>query len=513
MIERKIIIGLITSTEYLRQIQPIWNDKFLESAIAKRLASWVWEYFDVYHKAPNRDIEGIFYSKLQSGLPKDIGEEIEEDILPLLSDEYSNESFNLEYLINQTKDYFTNRYLYIHSQTIEAYRAKGDLLNATKEAFEFKALTTQSETDLDLSDSSILEKIGKAFEDVAEPILDYPKELGEFLNPLLVRGGFIAFMAPEKRGKSYSLLDMAIRAARQKVKVAFFQAGDMSEVEFMMRVCIYLSGKSNKERYCKAHYEPMRDCIFNQTNSCDKSYRECNFGIFEDKAPLQIRKEITQEALIEAYKNNKSYKPCFNCPEYSRNHWGTPWLREIKEVEPLTAKEAKRAWKDFFVKHPKHFKLSTHPSDTLTVKQIESTLDLWEKKDNFVPDLVIVDYADILAPDSKLDFRHQQNKVWMGLRRISQKKNHPLVVTATQADAESYDQTHLKLKNFSEDKRKYAHVTGFIGMNQDPAGREKKLGLLRLSLLLAREEDYEIKNEITVLRNLRRGNPVIGSYW
>ena len=49
----------------------------------------------------------------------------------------------------------------------------------------------------------------------------------------------------------------------------------------------------------------------------------------------------------------------------------------------------------------------------------------------------------------------------------------PLVVTATQADANSYDRTSLKMSNFSEDKRKLAHVTAMYGLNQDPAGREK----------------------------------------
>ena len=136
----------------------------------------------------------------------------------------------------------------------------------------------------------------------------------------------------------------------------------------------------------------------------------------------------------------------------------------------------------------------------------------WEKQDGFVPDLIVIDYADLLVGDSK-DFRQLQNEIWKDLRRLSQEKGQPLVVTATQADAKSYDTNKLKLSNFSEDKRKYAHVTAFYGLNQDKEGREKKLGILRLNELLLRDGDFSVNNEITLLQNLRRGNPFLGSYF
>ncbi len=77
MIERRIIIGLVTSTNYIRQIENIWDTQLLESSTARMLAGWVWEYYGKYHKAPNREIENIYYQKLKEGLNKEIGEEIE----------------------------------------------------------------------------------------------------------------------------------------------------------------------------------------------------------------------------------------------------------------------------------------------------------------------------------------------------------------------------------------------------------------------------------------------------
>ena len=36
MIERKIIIGLITSSEYLQKIEPVWDASLLSSAAAQK---------------------------------------------------------------------------------------------------------------------------------------------------------------------------------------------------------------------------------------------------------------------------------------------------------------------------------------------------------------------------------------------------------------------------------------------------------------------------------------------
>jgi len=82
----------------------------------------------------------------------------------------------------------------------------------------------------------------------------------------------------------------------------------------------------------------------------------------------------------------------------------------------------------------------------------------------------------------------------------------------TQADAKSYETHTLKLSNFSEDKRKYGHCTAFFGLNQDKNGREKKIGLLRINELIAREGRFDAASTVTVLQSLDQGRPFIGSY-
>ena len=87
-IERRIVIGLIVSTEYLEHVEGIWDDEYIGSEMALRLSSWCWEYFKKYREAPYNNIESIFEEKIKHGLPKDIVEEIDDEILPSLNDEF-----------------------------------------------------------------------------------------------------------------------------------------------------------------------------------------------------------------------------------------------------------------------------------------------------------------------------------------------------------------------------------------------------------------------------------------
>lgn len=514
MIERKIVIGLITSTEFIQQIQSIWDVKLLDSAMAKRIAGWCMSYFKKYNKAPGKDIEAIYYRKLKEGLSDVLAEEIEQDILPELSDEYENEKFNLDYLLDQTRLYLKEKRLYRFCENIKDEIEDGKLTEAEKIALDYQPPASSDGADLDLSNKEeSFKRVEKAFKEASEPIIRYPRQLGQFWNEQLIRGGFVALMASEKRGKSYWLLEMAKRATRQKAKVAFFQAGDMTENQQIRRLCIHLTKNSDKAQYCGKMYQPIRDCVKNQTNTCDLKIRECDFGVFEGHTEEEIRKTITLKELVEQYKENPDYKTCHNCNEYKSKKLGAVWIEEVEVKSPLSVKRAQEAVDDFFIKNKRKFKLATYANDTLTIKEIKSMLNIWEKTDGFIPDLIIVDYADLLVPDdNKQDFRHQQNKIWKGLRNLSQEK-HCLLVTVTQADAKSYEQDRLRLSNFSEDKRKYAHVTAMYGLNQDKKGREKKLGLMVINELVIREGDFANTNEVRVLQNLKRGQPYLGSFW
>ena len=219
------------------------------------------------------------------------------------------------------------------------------------------------------------------------------------------------------------------------------------------------------------------------------------------------------EKLAEKYEEYANdYEPCdsYGCAKRR----GTVWVEKVKKARPLTVKQAKKELRRFFQRYKRRFKLITYPPDLLTVSEIRNRLNDWERYDGFVPDVIAIDYADLLsADDGKAnEFRHRQDHIWKNLRALSQER-HALVVSATQADAESYKRGRLSISNFSEDKRKLAHVTAQYGLNQDPHGREKKLGILRVNEIVVREGAFSSDNEVFVLQDLAAGRPFLESFY
>ena len=98
-LERKIIIGLITSTDYIKQIAPVLKLDLFQSAAAGILAKWCMEYYEQFKKAPEKDIEIIYFEKVKhKKISEDLAEEIENDILPDLNEEYVSDPINIKAL-------------------------------------------------------------------------------------------------------------------------------------------------------------------------------------------------------------------------------------------------------------------------------------------------------------------------------------------------------------------------------------------------------------------------------
>lgn len=502
-IERRIVTGFIISDAYIAQILDIYDPVYIESSTAKQIISWCLEYYRQYRCAPKINIEDIFANKL-STLQKEQAEDIE-NILDSLSDDYERSKFNTDYLVDQTKQYFNKQNIVRFTEDIQEKLNRNDLDEALNQASNFKQPVADSTHVIEPFSVPLL--IKDAFQQKSEPLIKFPRALGQFWNDQLVRGGFVALLGPEKRGKTFLLLEMAIRGIRTGSNVIFFQAGDMSEKEQLRRMGIYFSKRSDKERYCQGMFVPVVDCLYNQNDSCDSPDRECDFGIFNE-LPEEKFSKITLDKLIEKRKEFPDYIPCRNCKKAKI----VPWISWRDPVPTLTWKYAYKKMKEFRKKHSKRFKLATYANDTLNTGMIDGQLDLLERT-GFVPDICVIDYADIMGPERsagmQMDFRNQQNQRWKNLRRLSQER-HMLVITATQADAASYEQETLNKSNFSEDKRKYAHVTAMYGMNQ--TDREKEIGIMRLNELVVRDGDFSAAHQCKILQRLQMGRPFLGSY-
>ena len=514
-IERKIVIGLISSTEYLDSIRKIINPKLLESQVAKLLASWCIEYYDEFGKAPGQMIEEIYMTKLKKNLVSDdLASEIEDDILPGLSDEFVDNGVDLKSLIHYSKKHFQERRLENLKNELQIHLDKGDLEKAMGVVSSFDSVEGSDETDEVIFNSPQIETVvSEALTATYEPLIKFPGALGDFWNHSFVRGGLVGLLAPEKRGKTWNLMYFGFLAAEQGRKVLFVQAGDMTRNQFIRRTAIWKTGRTDKEKYAGASFCPVKDCAKNQLNLCDKKIRESNYGVFEDRNwdIKTLRNEITMADLVEAHNDYPDYQPCYNCSEYNSNSWGAVWLKP-QNIKMITVNQATKVMNDYFLNKNKNFRLLSYANGTFTTKELCRVLSRYKQKENWIPDVIIIDYADLVVNNHRTEERHKQNEVWKELRGINQETDC-LMLTASQADADSYERSLLKLKNFSEDKRKYSHCTAFYGLNQDKDGREKKLGIMRINELILREDEFDVNKTVTVLQNLKKGRPIVGSFF
>lgn len=511
-IERKIIIGLITSTEFCKAVRRDIDVKLFEATVAKTLALWILQYYDKFGKAPHSDIEELYMQNVKKQkIDTEIAEQIEEEILPGLSDEYIKEGLD-DALVFNAKQYFKERKLITINEDIKTYISKGDFDKAEALINQYKPITNEIADEVILNADTIGDAVKTALTTTYEPLFQFGGALGEFINHQLCKDNFIAFLAPEKTGKTMMLMQFAITAASQGVPVGIIQAGDMSTNQMLRRFIINSIGKTTEERYVGPHFIPIKDCIKNQLNICDKKIRECNYGVFEDRGwdVKALKEQLTMDDLLEAYKLDPDYSPCYNCSEYLKHALGSPWLKQINIKMMTTAEADKYATQNFYGKN-RAVRIRTFANGTCSVSSIREVYKEW-KKDGFEPGLILIDYADLLVGERGMEERHKQNQVWKDLRGFNQ-ETHSLLVTCTQSDADSYNRNLLSLKNYSEDKRKYAHATGFYGLNRDSMGREKKIGLMRINELLLRESDFESTKTVTVLQNLRLCRPIIGSYF
>jgi hypothetical protein len=512
-IERRIVTGLIVSNDFMRRIGKFWEDRLLESPELQKVARWCVDHFEHYQTVPDRDIEMIYMDHLKKGRIGKAEGEIIEQILTRIADDYERgDQFNAGYLFDRAVAYFKHREHVKYNEELEDLNERGETEKADELINNYKQRNYLTVSGLEVGSEDGYKAIEEAFSVVSQPVVRYPGAFGKMVNNHMIRGGFVSFMAPEKRGKTWILMDIGFRGLRQKSNVAFFQAGDLTQAQMLRRTCIYLSHRSDQEEYCSAYWRPIGDCVKNQFDACKRLDRNCSFGIYDEGIEAY---EDHGHAHFENYRNlvdlakqHEDYKPCDSATCKERK--GTVWLVEESAREPLSAQAAVESARHFFDRYRRRFKLMTVPSDSLTSDTMRQCLDEWERQDDFVPDIIIVDYADLMTAKVP-EFRHRQDAIWKGLRAVSQER-HSLVVTATQADAASYKQSSLNLSNFTEDKRKYAHVTAMWGLNQDPSGREKQLGVMRINELVVREGLFNSQNDVVILQDLRSGRPFLESY-
>jgi len=129
-----------------------------------------------------------------------------------------------------------------------------------------------------------------------------------------------------------------------------------------------------------------------------------------------------------------------------------------------------------------------HPSQSLTIEGIENLIEQYSFYFGFTPQLLVVDYLDLLAPrkaDYRLELRQKLRNITDDLRSIALRKNIA-VLTATQANRASLSKPKMTEANISESFGKVEVADSIIALSQTEDEKTQK----RARLVMLKNRDY-----------------------
>jgi hypothetical protein len=494
--ERYLIVAMIMSDNVCRNLYDKYRRDFFQAKLTKEVSQWCIDFFRKYDTAPKQEIQAVYEMKSKSGkIDPDLEEEIEK-FLENLSQEYEEwEDFNEQYYVDTGWRYFKKRNFQILCDQLREAADEGDVEEAEKRLSNFTKISETLSTARVVTSPEGTQKLKESFENRPPELFRMPGALGSMIGPI-ERETFIALLGREKVGKTFYLMMFAIAAARVGLNVAMIETGDLTQDQLDIRFNSYFTRKVAREYHAGVHYVPVMDCLLNQKNECKHSRATDLIVRTDDKGHTKFGVDIYDPDVLNSHERCiECWKDRFLRPSFKGSIW---W--EQQNIDVWNWHEARKATTQFSKRFKGKIVTEAFPMRTVKASDIRNWCINKQQQEGFIPDLLIVDYPDILLPENDShQYRHQENEKWMILREISQ-EFHNCVLVVTQADADSYNKDTLKLSNYTEDKRKYGHTTHFLAINKTEL--EERYGCSRISTLLLRENSVKVTQQATILQNL-----------
>ncbi|RJR29685.1 hypothetical protein C4564_01845 [Candidatus Microgenomates bacterium] len=174
--------------------------------------------------------------------------------------------------------------------------------------------------------------------------------------------------------------------------------------------------------------------------------------------------------------------------EFSKDKYGQ-YLGHSRVHAKLRPAFGTRAGSRFLRKKAKKFSrlkllVKEFPTAQLTIPELSAYLDVLERQYKFIPDVLILDYADLMKLDTQM-LRLDTGRVYRELRGLGVERNFA-VVTASQSNRSSERARLITTEHSAEDYSKMQTADYVITYNQTHF--EKQLGLARLYGSKVRDE-------------------------
>jgi len=461
---KQILAGMVVDYNVCMRISSQWpkSGGLFDAPWANMVARWCIEHAAKYDKPIGRNLTNAFEQWVEGEDPAEEMVAGVEQFLISAEDQWEQSSeveTNSDYILDQADQYFNQVRLKEVMDVAEDLVSRGKTKQA-EELLQNYPSVRLGPTESYVDPGRDWDWWRKAFDDdsVNRTLISYPEFMHKTIGRWLKRDQLVSFMAPDKSGKSVYLLDLAVRALRSRCRIAYFDVGDNSIEQVMQRFGARVSRKPSIDNYKQQVDVPVSGLLLKDG----------------DRWVAEVETEVRK---------------------FKRSVTATDGFNAFRKI----SRKVHRC------------RLQCFPNSTMSARGIESILTTWSKEDDWVPDVVVIDYADILAAvEERKDTLDQIDDTWRRLRRISQ-KFHCLVVTATQASAAAYNDKAgvLRKQHFSGRKTKLAHVNGMIGINTSDDDRQK--GVSRLNWIVRREGRYSEKQQIAVAGSWEWYDPCVVS--
>lgn len=422
--ERQLITHLIVSDRFANQVLPILDPTHLSVPYTRIVAGWIKEYWERYKTSPGKQIGDIWRAKRKELFNEDEADNVAE-FLRRLSKDWESASVvnNIPYAVANATEYLKLRSITVLHDQLKSVISSEDAIGGEQLLANYKRVETPTGQAVSITRDP--GPVAKAFLEEDEVLFQFPKALG-IITGKLHRGDFLGFMGPMKRGKSWWLWYTAETAMHYGLKVVFITL-EMTQNQMLRRGWQSLVGQPAERSRVRIPFF-VKD---SDEGKWEIDYKE------EERAGISAGRVSSQQAALR------------------------PRLRggDIRVI--------------------------ALPADSATMDDIDAHLDNLVFYEGFVPDVIITDYADIVAASrgSNFDYRHQLDDIWKRHRRMGQERN-ALIATASQTDRSTFD-TDVTQSKVAEDIRKLAHVTCMLGLNQ--RSDEADDGIMRVSQIAIRE--------------------------
>lgn len=201
---------------------------------------------------------------------------------------------------------------------------------------------------------------------------------------------------------------------------------------------------------------------------------------------LENSEELTAQRYIQSlFAMSRENARALRVASFKRDDMGFAAQIDFKQIDPSVLGVEARAEIAAKLKRLRRARLliKQFATGTLTIRQLNGYLDRLEREFNFVPDLLILDYPDLMSIDAQM-IRVDTGRAVRDLRGIAVTRNMA-VVAPTQGNRGSADAKVVSATMVAEDWSKVATADTVCTYSQ--TSLEKELGLARIMVAAARD--------------------------